>query len=454
MKLPPGFDTPVIIGKGAYGTVYRVRQKQLDRQVVIKMIPFSKRKFRNRHFQEAVTQAQLHLPCFPQVYDVFIWKENVCIVMQWVRSLNLHKCTSIYQNNGLRLAVAEGVIKAVSAIHDSGYAHRDIKPANILISATEGVFLIDFGFSTKNIKNSIENNSIRGTKGYLAPEILERRDNTEIDYFRADCYALGIVLNNILGYDNQYSVLKMLTDPDPLKRPANASEAYLLWKEQVNSSELSGFSAQIDPWIRQNQSNTLFDSACQLMKLHRYNEAYRLCLETLQEIPDNPEALKMISSFGYITAQKRVRNRILASGIISAATVIIMVSYLIIKQQQKLHNSEFASLSYSDQKILHHSSQAHEKKVVSIQYKYHYSETPSFTSDIYYRVKNVNCLIYIDGKLIGESDPEKPLIHCNLPASEGYRLLITGIDGEFIKSEHLKALPFSKIYIDVVKKRE
>ena len=36
MKLPSGFDTPVIIGKGAYGTVYRARQKQLDRQVVIR----------------------------------------------------------------------------------------------------------------------------------------------------------------------------------------------------------------------------------------------------------------------------------------------------------------------------------------------------------------------------------------------------------------------------------
>ena len=60
--------------------------------------------------------------------------------MQWIRSLNLQKSISILQNNELRLAIAEGVIKAVSAIHASGYAHRDIKPANILISASEGVF--------------------------------------------------------------------------------------------------------------------------------------------------------------------------------------------------------------------------------------------------------------------------------------------------------------------------
>jgi serine/threonine protein kinase len=448
MRLPSGFDTPVVIGKGAYSTVYRVRQKQLNRQVVIKMIPFSRKKYRNRHFQEAVTQAQLHLPCFPQVYDVQIWKENVCIVMQWIRSLNLQKSLSVFQNDELRLAIAEGVIKAVSAIHSNGYAHRDIKPANILISATEGVFLIDFGFSTKNDANSMANNSIRGTKGYIAPEILENRDSRKIDYFRADCYALGIVLNNILGYDHRYPLLRMLIDPDPSKRPAHAGEAYRIWKNQVNCKGLECFTSDIDRYIRKSFSAMLLDSACQLIALHRYNEAYRLCLESLQEVPDDPDALKMISTFAEKAGKKRIRSKLIVPVIVSAAVSAVLIVFLFLNQPKNLYNSGNAVFTVSDRQILRRPSGNVPAGNIGIQYRYHPSETPSLTSEVHFRVKNVNCMIYIDGKLIGQSIGRKSFIRYNLPAAT-YRVLITGINGEFIRSERLQVLPFSKIIMEI-----
>lgn len=452
MKLPPGFDTPIIIGKGAYGTVYRARQKRLDRQVVIKIIPFYRKKYRNRHFQEAITQAQLNLPCFPQVYDVLIWKENVCIVMQWIRSLNLQKSISIIQNDELRLAIAEGVIKAVSAIHASGFAHRDIKPANILISASKGVFLIDFGFSTKNDVNSMVNNSVRGTKGYIAPEILERKDNRRIDYFRADCYALGIVLNNILGYDYQYPLLKMLVDPDPSKRPANAGEAYRIWKNQVSCRGLEYFASEIDQCIGKNIASTLLYSACKLMEHHRYNEAYRLCLETLQEAPDDPNALKMISSFADKVGKRQVGSKRIFLSIVSAAVFVSLIVFLLLNQPQNHNKVPYTNFTISERQILRRPSDTASPVSVDIQYRYHPSETPSLTSEVSFRVKNMNCLIYVDGKLIGQCS-RKQIIKCNLPAST-HRMLITGINGDFIKSERLQVLPFSKIFIEIEKGRE
>lgn len=453
MKLPPGFDTPVVIGKGAYGTIYRARQKQLDRQVIIKMIPFSRKKYRNRHFQEAITQAKLNLPCLPQVYDVLIWKENVCIVMQWIRSLNLQKSICILQNNELRLALAEGVIKAVSAIHASGYAHRDIKPANILISASEGVFLIDFGFSTKNDANSMASNSIRGTRGYIAPEIFEKKDNRRIDYFRADCYALGIVLSNILGYDHQYPLLKMLVDPDPSKRPAHAGEAYQIWKMQANCRGLECFTAEIDRCIRKNIPGTLLDSACRLMDLRRYNEAYRLCLETLQEVPDNPDALKMISTFAEKVGKKRVGSRLIISSIVSAAVFVSIIIFLFLNQPKNLFKTGDMFFTISEREILRRPSGTVSPGNADIQYRYSPSETPSLTSEVHFRVKNMKCLIYIDGKFIGQSSSRKQFFQCNLPAAT-YRVLITGINGEFIRSERIQVLPFSKIIMEIEKGQE
>lgn len=452
MKLPSGFDTPVIIGKGAYGTVYRARQKQLDRQVVIKMIPFSREKYRNRHFQEAVTQAQLNLPCLPQVYDVLIWKENVCIVMQWIRSLNLQKSISILQNNELRLAIAEGVIKAVSAIHASGYAHRDIKPANILISASEGVFLIDLGFSTRNDLNNTSN-SVRGTKGYIAPEILEKKERGRVDYFRADCYALGIVLKNILGYDRRYPLLEMLVDPDPSNRPSHAGEAYQIWKRQVNCRSLEYFTSEIDRGIRKIMPGTLLGSASQLTGLRRYKEAYRLCLETLQEVPGNPDALKMISSFAEKIRKRRTGSRVVMLSIISATAFISLIIILFLNRSQNLYNSGNVNFTVSERLILPRPSDSISAGNVDIQYRYNPSETPSLTSEVHFRVKNLDCMIYIDGELVGQSSRRKPVIQCNLPPAT-YRILITGTNGEFIKSERIQVLPFSKIFMKIEKGQE
>jgi len=57
-------------------------------------------------------------------------------------------------------------------------------------------------------------------------------------------------------------------------------------------------------------------------------------------------------------------------------------------------------------------------------------------------------MIYIDGKLIGQSIGRKSFIRYNLPAAT-YRVLITGINGEFIRSERLQVLPFSKIIMEI-----
>jgi len=441
MKLPAGFDTPVKIGQGTFGTVYRVRQKQLDRQVVIKMIAVSNKNLRNRCLQEGMTQAKLNIQCSPQIYDVFVWKDSICIVMQWIRSLNLRRCLSLNLQSNINLQIAEGILKAAKLLHEQGYVHRDIKPENILVTPSEGVFLIDFGFSSKIQNIEAESSEIRGTAGYIAPEILNR--NEKIDYFRADCYALGVILNEIVGFGNRYPLLKSLIDQDPAKRPANASDAYSIWKLQMGEIDCTDFFSCIDKHIRYLFGPVLFENAGKLLKSHRNNEAYRLCLECIQEVPDFPDALNLLSTFGNNKEINRRKQLLFVTGIVVTTGVAILFYNQFKKQKQILHDSAASVSVYSQQISLDHAN--NEIKLNEhVEYRYHPSETPSLTAEIIINIENAGVSVYIDGKLLGKGVKGKPDIRCNLQAGT-YRIAFVGSDGNLITSEKLDVLPFTQI---------
>ncbi|KAG2387841.1 hypothetical protein C9374_001435 [Naegleria lovaniensis] len=97
------------------------------------------------------------------------------------------------------LSVATNISKALSHIHKNNIVHRDIKLANILIEDVHSdglsVVLADFGLS-KEIEESSRHSKV-GTLTYLSPEVLSGQEYG----FRVDCFALGVVLYQILTLD-------------------------------------------------------------------------------------------------------------------------------------------------------------------------------------------------------------------------------------------------------------
>eukprot|EP01017_Pseudomicrothorax_dubius_P035731 TRINITY_DN504_c0_g1_i2.p1 TRINITY_DN504_c0_g1~~TRINITY_DN504_c0_g1_i2.p1 ORF type:complete len:295 (+),score=27.77 TRINITY_DN504_c0_g1_i2:138-1022(+) len=85
------------------------------------------------------------------------------------------------------------IVEAIEYLHSQGIAHLDLKPENFLLNSEFKLRLTDFGYSTKT--NGLRDlNCFRGTKGYQAPELLERK---LFSGFEVDIFAAGVILFSI-----------------------------------------------------------------------------------------------------------------------------------------------------------------------------------------------------------------------------------------------------------------
>lgn len=117
------------------------------------------------------------------------------------------------------IKVLEGVKELHNTIIDGeGIIHRDLKPDNIMIDSKRNIKIIDYGLSKIVDFSSITSTGTQiGSPLYMSPEQLI--DSKHIDY-RADIYALGIVLYEMLTKNIPYRaatlpelLMKILNEP-------------------------------------------------------------------------------------------------------------------------------------------------------------------------------------------------------------------------------------------------
>jgi eukaryotic-like serine/threonine-protein kinase len=187
------------IGEGGMATVYRARDKELRREVAVKVLfPHLARREEvvRRFHREARAAAGLEHANILRVYDVGGGETDdpPYIVMELIRG---HSLLGEIERRGPMLAEVAACIGALLAdalavAHKAGIVHRDIKPANVMIATDGRVLLADFGVARLETEDSLvtKTGSVLGTPAYMAPEQASGDTATA----KSDLYSLGATL--------------------------------------------------------------------------------------------------------------------------------------------------------------------------------------------------------------------------------------------------------------------
>jgi len=248
-----GFELIGKIGQGGMGTVFKARQKSLDRIVALKILPPSvakDAKFIERFQREARACAKLNHPNIVQGVDV--GKDPVSGV--WYFAMELVDGPSVLKllkeerllPEERALEIARDIARALECAATHGIVHRDIKPDNILLTARGDAKLADLGLAKQlNDDASLtQSGQAVGTPYYMAPEqVRGRSDQLDI---RTDLYALGGTLFHLVTGQPPYTgetsaviMSKHLTEAVPKAHKVNrdVSEGCSRMIEQLMQKE-------------------------------------------------------------------------------------------------------------------------------------------------------------------------------------------------------------------------
>ena len=248
------------VGGGGSADVWRAVDERLGRTVALKVLhPHLVREpqFRERLAREARTVAALDHPSIVRVHDVVIDAETAAIALEFVAGESLaDRVERAGPLDPREAATITAVLSdGLAAAHAQGLLHRDLTPVNVLLPASGGARLIDFGIARllddERDRLTSEGDAV-GTWRWMAPEQL----TGHVAGPATDLYGLGALLAFMLtgqapeafrsgaaeasvpaadrsaavsgpAADRSAGLLavaRQCLDPDPSRRPSSATE--------------------------------------------------------------------------------------------------------------------------------------------------------------------------------------------------------------------------------------
>ena len=251
------YDILAKIGTGSFGSVWRVRDLTLGREVALKLLhPHIARDERTiaRFRREAQLTAQLAHPAIVPIYDFDNRGDVSWYTMELAEGGSV---ADLVKQMGARPLAevapqVDAVLDALVAAHAIGIVHRDLKPENVLIDRYRRWRIADFGIANTGEEAA----GTSGTPAFAAPEqLLGESQDTSVDLFSlaailyftmAAAPPFGdaepkVILSRMLAAKPDFSMLdgdiaawiQRALAPSPGDRFADAHEMQTAWRAAV-----------------------------------------------------------------------------------------------------------------------------------------------------------------------------------------------------------------------------
>jgi tetratricopeptide (TPR) repeat protein/predicted Ser/Thr protein kinase len=231
VQLSPGtsigsrYEIVRLLGQGGMGAVYQAHDKELERQVAIKVIRAdmaSNPEILRRFKQELILARQITHKNVIRIFDLgqadgikfitmeYIEGENLQVVLRRKKKLDPTEATNILAQ----------VCRALEAAHNEGVIHRDLKPQNIMLDKTGRAYVMDFGIARSMLSAGMtQTGALIGTPDYMSPE---QAKGQTLDA-RSDLFSIGIIFYEMLSgqvpFDAETTMAKLWKRTNEPARP-------------------------------------------------------------------------------------------------------------------------------------------------------------------------------------------------------------------------------------------
>lgn len=220
------FDILSVIGRGFFGKVMLVKEKNSGRLFAIKSIRKSKLLEKNRLQSVISERLILGKICHPFIVSLefaFQTPSKFYFGLEYAPGGELfyhmeRRDKLPYEE--VVLYIAEIAI-ALKYLHDNNIIYRDLKPENVLLDAEGHIKLTDFGLA-KDLSDVDFASTMCGTVEYMAPEIIQHQHYGK----SVDWWALGILTYELFYgqtpffNQNKSKIMKSIVQSQP-KFPKN-----------------------------------------------------------------------------------------------------------------------------------------------------------------------------------------------------------------------------------------
>ncbi len=198
------------IGEGGTSTVWRARDRELQRDVAVKMVAAELRGDPHvvaRFSHEIEFTKQLEGPSFVELIDHGVFEDRPYIVMTLLHGQSLHE--RLMERGRLAplqtVELSVGIARGLDHAHALELVHRDLKPGNLFYAREAGddrserevVKILDFGIAKDGWGTArlTQTGAVLGTAPYMSPEQI--RTGRMVDH-RSDLWSAAVVVYRAL----------------------------------------------------------------------------------------------------------------------------------------------------------------------------------------------------------------------------------------------------------------